>query len=1019
MASKLCNSSHLYSIIFISLHLLYIQAHSVDAESDRLALLSFKNGITDDPLEVLSSWNDSASFCNWTGVTCSSQRSRVVMLSLPSRKLGGSLSPAIVNMTFLTVIDLSDNFFQGQIPRDIGRLVRLRNIFLMRNAFEGEIPANLSRCTQLRVINFNYNNLTGRIPADISTLPNLIALHVSANGLTGGIPPVIGNISSLLNLSIAQNYLGGVIPDDLGRLINLEFLQVSNSNLSGTIPGSIFNLSRITFFAVALNQLTGSLPSSIGSYFPNLKELHFGINGFSGGLPFSLSNISSLMIIDIPDNKLTGKVPSDLGRLPNLQRLNVGRNLLGSEDVEGLRFIDSLINCSNLETLSISGNRFSGPLPDSIGNLSVTMKRLLLSGNSLSGEIPSGITNLINLNTLNVSWNQFDGPIFPDIDKLFNLRQLYMNVNRFSGRIPPAIGNLTELFEIRLDRNELAGDIPANLGDCKQLKLLNLSDNNLSGSVPSHVFGLSSLTTGFNLARNTLSGSLPVEVGNFVNLKAFDVSDNEFSGRIPDSLGLCSSLESLFLDGNSLQGSIPSTLSELKNLQDLDLSRNNMTGRIPEFLQDFVFLVYLNLSYNDFAGEVPKRGIFANTSRVSMYGNSRLCGGVIQLELPSCPAAGDSPKRGRSSTFKAAIGTSIGVFCLLFLLFLAIYMILKRSRRKGLITSPSEDWSSNFSYNELAKATDGFLEQNLLGQGGFASVYKGTLSQNGKPIAVKVLNAQHKGTSKTYMSECEALRNIKHRNLVKILGSCSALDSMGQDFKAIVLDFMPNGSLEKWLHPNHKNRLDNLDILQRLNIAIDVASALEYLHYHSHIPVAHCDLKPANVLLDTDFCAHLGDFGLAKFIKERVDAGTQAQINSTGIKGSFGYVAPEYGKGGPVSITGDVYSFGILLLEMFTGKKPTDEMFTDGLNLHNLAEKSLCDNVMDIMDPRLKFSTQAAEAEATDHHISIKVYELEQVEKLFMLIIRIGVSCSQEMPKDRMNIKDANVKLQLLRDNFL
>ncbi|XP_073042480.1 putative receptor-like protein kinase At3g47110 [Primulina eburnea] len=1018
MESRFCNLPYFYSIIFLFLLFLCYQAHSFDAETDRLALLSFKNSITDDPLQVLSSWNDSSSFCNWTGVTCSLQRSRVVILSLPSRKLGGSLSSAIVNMTFLRVIDLRDNFFQGQIPGDIGRLFRLQYIFLMQNKFEGEIPGNLSRCIELRVLNFNYNNLTGKIPADISTLPNLVALHVSANGLIGGIPPVLGNISSLLNLSIAQNYLGGVIPDDLGRLVNLEFLQVSSNNLSGTIPGSIFNLSRITMFSVALNQLTGNLPSSLGSYFPNLKELHFGVNGFSGGIPFSLSNISSLEIIDIPVNKFTGKVPVDLGRLPNLQRLNVGWNLLGSEDAEGLKFLDSLINCSNLESLSIARNRFFGPLPDSIGNLSTTMKRLLLNENSLSGGIPSGITNLINLNTLNVSWNQFDGPIFPDIDKLFNLRQLYMNVNRFSGKIPPAIGNLTVLFELRLDRNVLAGDIPANLGDCKQLKLLNLSDNNLSGIVPSQVFGLSSLTITFNLARNSLSGSVPIEVGNFINLRMFVLSDNEFSGSIPESLGLCSSLESVFLDGNSLQGSIPSRLSALRNLQDLDLSGNNMTGIIPEFLQDFVFLRYLNLSFNDFAGEVPKRGVFANTSGVSLYGNSGLCGGVLQLQLPSCPPGGDSPRRGQSSTLKAAIGTSFGVLGLFLLLYFAVSMMLKGARRKGLITSPSEDWSSNFSYNELAKATNGFSTENLIGEGGFASVYKGTLSQNGKLIAAKVLNIHQMGTSKTYMAECEALRNIKHRNLVKILGSCSAMDSEGQDFKAIVLEFMPNGSLEKWLHPNQKNQRENLDICQRLNIAIDVASALEYLHYYCHIPVAHCDLKPGNVLLDIDLCAHLGDFGLAKFVRERVDAGTQAQINSTGIRGSFGYVAPEYGKGGPVSVSGDIYSFGILLLEMFTGKKPTDEMFTDGLTLHSFATNSLHDNVMDIIDPRLTLSTRAEEEEATNH-INIEVEKHEQVEKLFVLIVRIGVSCSQEMPKDRMNIKDANVKLQLIRDKFL
>ncbi|KAI3470869.1 hypothetical protein Pfo_027532 [Paulownia fortunei] len=1015
MASKECDLLCFYLLFLFFLYCLCFTSHAFDSETDRLSLLSFKENISDDPLQVMSSWNDSVSFCKWQGVTCSSRRPQVTMLTLPSQKLGGSLSPAIANLTFLRVLDLRGNSFRGQIPADIGRLFRLQYVFLMENNFGGEIPANLSQCSELQVINLNFNSLVGKIPTELSSLPKLVALHISANQLTGGIPPVLGNISSLLNLSIAQNYLGGTIPDDLGRLVNLQFLQVGNNNLSGMVPPSVFNLSRISIFAMAFNHLVGSFPSSLGTNFPNLKQLLVGVNSFSGMIPPSLSNISGLQIIDLPDNQFLGRVPADFGRITNLQRLNIGRNLLGRGEPDALEFINSLINCSKFQMLGIDSNQFSGSLPHTIANLSINMNSLLLGGNQLSGSIPSGITNLINLNALNVSWNKFDGPILPDIGELFNLRQLYMNGNRFSGRIPSSIGNLSKLFELRLDGNKLESSIPSSVGNCQQLQLLNLSSNNLSGAIPAKVFTLSSLTVSLNLAHNSLSGTLPVDVGNFLNLRELDLSDNEFSGSIPESLGHCLSLEHIYMQLNSLNGSIPLTLRALKGTQDLDLSKNNLTGSIPQFLQDFVFLRYLNLSFNNFKGEVPKYGIFANRSAVSLDGNTGLCGGNIELELPVCAIASDSVVRGKSY-LKVVIGTVSGVLGFAVILYVAIACIIKRSRRKGSITFPSADWNSNFSYRELEKAANGFSPDNLVGMGSFASVYKGFLSEDGKCIAVKVLRLQEKGFSKIYMAECEALSNIRHRNLVKVLGCCSTVDSEGRDFKAIVLEFMPNGSLDKWLHPNEKDQVNSLNILQRLSIAIDVASALEYLHYYCQIPVAHCDLKPGNVLLDIDMCAHLSDFGLAKFLRKHADAFSLSQTSSIGIRGSIGYVAPEYGMGGPASISGDVYSFGILLLEMFTGRRPTDDLFKDGLSLHKYAKTALSNHVIDIVDPTLLL-LKKDEEEATDTSSSVILQE--KVKRCLVLIIRIGVACSQGLPQERMNIKDANMNLQLIRDTLL
>ncbi|XVF19883.1 hypothetical protein REPUB_Repub11eG0149400 [Reevesia pubescens] len=209
------------------------------------------------------------------------------------------------------------------------------------------------------------------------------------------------------------------------------------------------------------------------------------------------------------------------------------------------------------------------------------------------------------------------------------------------------------------------------------------------------------------------------------------------------------------------------------------------------------------------------------------------------------------------------------------------------------------------------------------------------------------MNLQERGASKSFLTECKTLRNVRHRNLVKIISACSSIDFQGNPFKALIYEFMPNGSLEQWLHaPNETNAIEHgepkiLNFPQRLNVAIDVASALEYLHHHCEVAVVHCDLKPSNILLDQDMVAHVGDFGLARFFPKSMNSFYGNSTSTLGLNGTVGYAAQEYGIGTEATTSGDMYSFGILLLEMFTRKRPTDDMFKDGLTLHHFAKMAL------------------------------------------------------------------------------
>ncbi|KHG24570.1 hypothetical protein F383_10091 [Gossypium arboreum] len=292
----------------------------------------------------------------------------------------------------------------------------------------------------------------------------------------------------------------------------------------------------------------------------------------------------------------------------------------------------------------------------------------------------------------------------------------------------------------------------------------------------------------------------------------------------------------------------------------------------------------------------------------------------------------------------------------------------------------------------------------------------GVLEASGAVIAVKVLNLLNRGASRSFLAECEALKNIRHRNLVKVLTAISGVDYQGNDFKALVYEFMENGSLEDWLHPligmNEPETARNLNFFQRVSMAIDVAYALEYLHHHCEEAIIHCDLKPSNILLDEEMVGHISDFGLAKILStDRLNYSAN-KSSSLGLRGTIGYAAPEYGMGNELSTKGDVYSFGILLLEMFTGKRPTDEGFKEGLSLHNFVKEALPERVTDIIDPILL--QERIERESLNENSLGSDRDLRCWNSIF----EIGLTCSSKSPHERIDMSDVVTELCKIRDKL-
>lgn len=441
-----------------------------------------------------------------------------------------------------------------------------------------------------------------------------------------------------------------------------------------------------------------------------------------------------------------------------------------------------------------------------------------------------------------------------------------------------------------MEENRFEGSIPHTIGNCKNLLILNLSSNNLSATIPKEVIGLSSLSISLTLSNNSLSGSLPFEVGNLVNLAELDVSHNKLSGKIPSTLGSCISLERLHLEGNELEGTIPQSLQSLRGLEELDISSNYFSGLVPDFFDKLSSLKHLNISNNNFEGELSSAGILSNETAISVYGNTRLCGGIPELHLGGCP-------KGKILVLKFVIPIACAIVVCLILgvgIFVTCLMV-KHSKMKKLTEFSHKDGLLAMSYTKIRESTDDFSVENLIGSGHFGSVYKGKIFGDGEVVAIKILNLQQQGAAKSFVDECNALRSIRHRNLLKIITTCSSIDQQGNEFKSLIFEFMPNGSLDQWLHPRsaeQSNNMKRMNFIQRLNIAIDVASALDYLHHHCETPIVHCDLKPSNVLLDQDMVAHVGDFGLARFLFEASENLPRNETTSVGLKGSIGYIPP-------------------------------------------------------------------------------------------------------------------------------
>lgn len=943
------------------------------------------------------------------------------LLNFSDNKLPGKLNATSVNCKSISTIDLSYNLLSGEIPARFvaDSSGSLKYLDLSHNNFTGKFSnLDFGRCGNLSVITLSQNGLSGaEFPASLKNCQLLETLNMSHNALQGGIPGfLLGSFRNLKQLSLAHNQFAGEIPPELGQACGtLRELDLSSNRLTGELPSTFASCSSLHSLNLGSNMLSGNFLNTVVSKISSLIYLYVPFNNISGPVPLSLTNCTQLRVLDLSSNGFTGTIPSGFCSPPNfpaLEKIVLPNNYLsGTVPLE-------LGSCKNLKTIDLSFNSLAGPVPSEIWSLP-NLSDLVMWANNLTGEIPEGIcVNGGNLETLILNNNHLTGAIPKSIASCTNMLWVSLSSNQLTGEIPAGIGNLVKLAILQLGNNSLTGQVPQGLGKCRSLVWLDLNSNNLSGPLPSELANqagvvMPGIVSGkqFAFVRNEggtacrgagglveFEGIRPERLEGFPmvhscpstriytgmtmytfttngSLIYLDLSYNSLSGTLPENFGSLNYLQVLNLGHNKLTGHIPDSFGGLKAIGVLDLSHNNFQGSIPGSLGGLSFLSDLDVSNNNLSGIIPSGGQLTTFPASRYENNSGLCG-LPLLPCSSGNHAATVHPHEKKQNVETGVVIGIAFFLLIILgLTLALYRVKKDQKKdeqrekyiESLPTSGSSSWKLSsvpeplsinvatfekplrkLTFAHLLEATNGFSADSMIGSGGFGEVYKAQL-RDGSVVAIKKLIHVTGQGDREFMAEMETIGKIKHRNLVPLLGYCK----IGEE-RLLVYEYMKWGSLESVLHDRAKGGGTELDWAARKKIAIGSARGLAFLH-HSCIPhIIHRDMKSSNVLLDENFEARVSDFGMARLVNA-----LDTHLSVSTLAGTPGYVPPEYYQSFRCTTKGDVYSYGVILLELLSGKRPIDPSeFGDDNNLVGWAKQLHREKrINEILDPELTMQT--------------------------------------------------------------
>ncbi|KAF8025085.1 hypothetical protein BT93_F2053 [Corymbia citriodora subsp. variegata] len=880
--------------------------------------------------------------CKWNRVTCSQDNTSVIELSLSGLSLASpDTLPVICKIGSLQVLDLSDNQLASlpvEFITSCGKIDGLKLLNFSWNALVGPLPS-FTGFVGLEVLDLSYNRMSGSNGSELDGLVKLRSLNLSFNMFNGPVPVKLS--SALEELQLSVNEFEGEIPEGVANYQNLKTLDLSHNHLSGFIPDRLGGLPKLEVLVLSSNYLSGKIPDSLANI-PTLSRFSANQNNFSGPIPSALTK--RLKSLDLSYNKLSGTIPRDL------------------------------LSQQNLYYVDLSYNRLEGPIPNNISRL---MFRLRLGSNLLNGTIPSdSLGSLEKLTYLELDNNSLTGSVSPELGKCRSLALLNLARNKLTGPLPPELGNLSSIQVMKLQLNKISGNIPDQITQLASLAQLNISYNLLSGTIPSSLPNLQNLTT-LNLQNNYLNGSIPAAIGSLQGLLELQLGKNHLSGDIP-TMPLSLQIV-LNLSSNLFVGGIPATFSQLKNLEILDLSDNQFSGSIPMSFTGMEALTQLILSNNLLSGSIPK---FRAMVKVETDGNKDLTNGTGTSPSPAVI-------RKRNSV---AVPVLTALASAVFAVFVVAVVVISVSKRFYRINDehlqlgenlplPQVIDSSLLTSNGIHRSSIDFTKAmeevsdptKIVLKTRFSTYYKATMP-SGTSYFIKKLNWSDKifqmGSHDKFGQELEVLGKLNNSNVMTPLAYVLTINS-----GYLFYEYAQKGTLFDVLHDS----LNKLDWASRYSIAVGVAQGLAFLHDCSSGPILLLDLSSKSILLKSLKEPQVGDIELCKVIDPSKSTGSLSTV-----AGSIGYIPPEYAYTMRITMAGNVYSFGVVLLELLTGKPSCSQ----GYELTKWV------------------STNTSKQDKWDHILDFSVIRTSLTVRSQMLaVLRVALTCVSISPDSRPKMK--------------
>ncbi|CAA7014355.1 unnamed protein product [Microthlaspi erraticum] len=846
-------------------------------------------------IRASSQWNITGELCSGAAIDSS------VTVENPSYNPIIKCDCNFVNSTIcrITALKVFAIDVVGTIPDELWTLEYLTNLNLAQNFLSGPLSPAIGNLTRMEWMTFGINALSGPVPKEIGLLTNLKSLSISSNNFSGSIPPEIGSCTKLQQIYIDSSGLSGGIPSSFANLVELETAWITDLEVTGRIPDFIGNWIKLTTLRILGTGFSGPIPSSF-SNLTALTELRLGdISNGSSSLEF-IKDMKALSILVLRNSNLTGTIPSNFEEYSSLQQVDLSFNKLhGSIPA-------SLFNSSQVTHLFLGNNTLNGSLHN---QKSQSLINIDVSYNNLSGTLPSWVSlpNLkLNLVANNFTLEGLDNRVLPGL----RCMQKNFPCNRGKG--------IYSDFSINCGGPEIRSVTGARFE--KEDEDLGPASFFVS---PAQRWGASSVGLFAGSSNNTYIVNSQSQFINTSNSELFQSARLSPSSLRYYGLGLENGGYTVTLQFAEIQirGSNSWTALGRRRFdiyvqgrlveKDFDVRRNAGGSAVRAVQRDYKANVtenYLEI-HLFWAGKgtccIPNQGVY----------------GPLISAISATPdftptVSNRPPSKGKNRT-GVIVGVIVGVGLLSIFAVVAIFIIRKRRNPytddEELLGMEIKPYT--FTYSELKTATKDFDLSNKLGEGGFGPVYKGNLN-DGREVAVKQLSVGSRQGKGQFVAEIVTISTVLHRNLVTLYGCC-----FEGDHRLLVYEYLPNGSLDQALFGDKKSL--HLHWSTRFEICLGVARGLVYLHEEARVRIVHRDVKASNILLDSELVPKVSDFGLAKLYDDK-----KTHI-STGVAGTIGYLAPEYAMRGHLTEKTDVYAFGVVALELVSGRPNSDENLED------------------------------------------------------------------------------------------